>query len=426
MVNVRKKIYTCTTMTALVASTVLSSVAWADDPAPAPFEDKLLGDVGGERQKLSDAGVDVTLEYKGDFWSVPSGGIKHGGNYDDNLDIKFDFDGEKLFGIKGNKARFWLLNNFGGTPNASRVGSLQAIDNIEVKKSSFRLYEAWVEQALCDDKLSLLVGVHDLNSEFDVTDMSANFIKPTFQIGQAFAGTGKNGPAVFPHPSLAFRATLKPIEDTYVSAGVFDAVPDSLTNQRGTHLHLRSSDGMLLIAEAGYTPKVPDQADSSPDKIAVGAWMYSKETGDLSDVDGAGNPVQRRLAGAYFLSTYQFYHDKAAGEDIGVFFRSGIANGDATQADWDYEVGFVGNGWVPTRPDDEIGIGLSQAHNSNHYMTSVSNAADRNEYGFELYYRDKVMKGVTLQPDLQYIINHGTSTRTKNTTVIGLRLDINF
>ena len=410
-------------------STALSCAAtasYAAEEAKDPYADTLLGDIGGQRSKLSDAGVDVTVEYKADFLSDTSGGIKHGGNYLDNLDVKFAFDNDKLLGIKGNKALIYFLNNDGSKPNASRVGSTQGIDNIETGTSTFKLYEAWDEQSFFDNKLFVLVGLHDLNSEFDETDMTANFIKPTMQIGQTFAQSGQNGPSIFPTTSLAGRIKVAPTETSYISMAAFDGVPGDPNKPHGTHIDLRSRDGLLLIAEGGFTPKPADGVDGTPNKFAVGAWTYTKKMDDLVDVDGSGNPVKNRQDGAYFLSSYQVYHDKDAGHDLGVFLRGGIADGDTAQVDWDYEAGLVGNGWVPTRPDSEIGAGFSQAHNADKYIQSVSGAADRNEYSLELYYRDKLYRGISVQPDIQYVMNPGTDTVTKNATIVGIRFDVNF
>ena len=416
-------------LTLLLVSTAMSVAAanaYAAEEAKDPYEDNLLGDIGGQRSKLSDAGVDVTVEYKADLWSETSGGIKHGENYLDNLDLKFALDGEKLFGIKGNKALVYFINNNGSHPNASRVGSVQGIDNIEVGTDTFKLYEAWVDQSFFDDKLSVLVGLHDLNSEFDETDMTANFIKPVMQIGQTFAQSGENGPSIFPTTSLAGRVKISPTDTTYVSVAVFDGVPGDPQKPHGTHIDLRSRDGLLLISETGFTPKPAEGVDGTPNKFAVGAWTYTKKTDDLVDLDGSGNPVKNRMAGAYLLSSYQVYHNKETGHDIGVFLRGGIADGDTRQVDWDYEAGLVGNGWVPTRPDSEIGVGFAQAHNADKYVQSQSGVADRNEYSMELYYRDKLYRGISVQPDLQYVVNPGTDTVTKNATIVGVRFDINF
>jgi carbohydrate-selective porin OprB len=85
----------------------------------------------------------------------------------------------------------------------------------------------------------------------------------------------------------------------------------------------------------------------------------------------------------------------------------------------------VGNGWIPSRAEGQFGIGFTQAHNSDKYMTT-SPTSDRNEYGFELYYRDTVANGIVLQPDFQYIINPGSTAGVDNATILGLRTDISL
>lgn len=130
--------------------------------------------------------------------------------------------------------------------------------------------------------------------------------------------------------------------------------------------------------------------------------------------------------GVYLLSSYQVYHDKQTGQGIGMFFRGGVAEGDTVQVDWDYELGVVGNGWVPTRPDSEIGAGFTQSHNGGKYVQSVGGIANESEYGVEIYYRDKIMPGLSVQPDFQYVINPGSDKVTKNATLVGMRVDINF
>ena len=407
------------------ALTFSISVHAAEDTKD-PYAENLTGHWGGYRDKLSNAGVDITLEYKADLWSVNSGGSKHGQNYLDNTDLKFALDNEKLLGIKGNRALVYFINNDGSKPNASRIGSVQGVDNIEVGTDTFKLYEAWDEQSFFDNKITVLVGLHDLNSEFAETDMTANFIKPTLQIGQTFAQSGVNGPSIFPTTSLAARIKVMPTDTIYISAAAFDGVPGNPSRPHGTHIDINEHDGLLLVAEGGVTPKPAEGVDGTPNKIAIGGWTYTKEKPDLIDVDINGNPVRNRSIGAYFLSSYQFYYDKASGHDLGLFLRAGIADGDTAQTEWDYEAGFVGHGWIPTREDGEIGIGFSQSDNSSKYLRSVGGQGDRNEYAYELYYRDKLVKGISIQPDIQYIVNPGTDKIRKDALAFGVRFDINF
>jgi porin len=382
------------------------------------FQDRLSGDWNGSRSRWLASGLDVTLEYKADIWSNLSGGIKTGNNYIDNLDIIFDIDGEKMFGIQGNKARVYFINNNGGAPGVKQVGSVQGISNIEVGTNSFKLYEAWVDQSFMDDKLSILLGLHDLNTEFAVSDMSANFIKPVMQVGAEMAISGRNGPNVFPYTGLAARVKVKPSEITYVSVAAFDGVPGNPNHPRGTHISLGHKDGALLIAEAGIVPKMEGD-DGELNKLAIGVWDYTAKQDDLVPAS-----AKSRNAGVYLLGASQFYGDKE-GHKLGAFFRTGFADGDTHQVDWAYEVGLVGNGLISFRKDAEIGTAFTQSHNSDKYM-SQNAGSNRSEYGFDIYYRDTVYPGVTLQPEYQYIVNPGTVSARKNASVIGLRTDLNF
>lgn len=408
-----------------VLTALCASSAFATEEIKDPYEGNLLNNWGGQRGVLADAGVDVTVEYKADFWDVAEGGIKTGRNFDDNLDVKFALDGEKLFGIKGNKAMIYFINNDGSHPNLSRLGSLQGIDNIEVVKDTPKLYEAWMDQSFFDGKLSLLAGLRDLNAEFVETDSTANFIKPVMQIGPEFALSGRGGPSIFPTTSLAARVKLAPTEETYMQGGVFNAVAGDPDHPYGNHIE--TGGGALLIAEAGYVPA--GQGDANLTKFALGAWEYTQKFDDQFAVDASGNPLKKRSDGAYALASYRFYHEQNSHRDMTAFFRPGIADGDTRPIDIAYEAGLVGHGWVAARPDSEIGLGVSQSHNADTYvraMALVSTKIDRNEYGAELYYRDEVYHGVSLQPDVQYAANPATDARIDNSWIVGLRADVNF
>lgn len=406
-----------TFFTALYAS--LASLAVA---AEAPYGDKTLGDVGGARSKLANAGLELEVNYTGDLWGVAHGGKKRITTYLDLLELRANIDNEKLLGIKGNSMSVAMINSNGATTNSSAVGSTQGIDNAEVVSNGVRLYEAWVQQNFMDDRLSVLLGLHDLNSEFAVTTISDNFIKPTMQIGQSFAQSGTNGPSVFPTTSLAGRVKIKPSETTYIAAAAYDGIPGDPDHTTGSAIKIEDKDALLLVAEIGYTPQVESSEDEL-NKLALGVWRYTSALPDQEDAT-----LQRTPQGMYALGSYRFYHDQQ-GRAAGVFLRGGVADGDTAQVDWDYEAGLVGNGLIPSRPDSEIGFGISQAHNSDKYMRvqqAASTPVDRNEYSYELYYLDTIAPGISIQPDVQYVVNPGTDVVTGNATVLGLRLNVSL
>ena len=213
-----------------------------------------------------------------------------------------------------------------------------------------------------------------------------------------------------------------------MAVAAYDGIPGDPDRTSSSAVKLDDKDAMLFIGEVGFTPKAAD-SDGQPNKLAVGVWHYTGGLDDLTELDTNGDPAKSTAQGVYLLSSYRFYHDKKSGRDLGAFLRGGVADGDTAQVDWDYEAGLVANGWIPGREEGEIGLGISAAHNGDKYMdaqAAASTAADRNEYSYELYYRDTIYRGVTIQPDVQYVVNPGTDAVTDNATVVGLRLGVSF
>lgn len=398
-------------------SLALASPALAAEEAADTYGDYLLGDMGGVRPALERHGVNLGLEYTADFFNT-SGGTDDGSDFLDDLNIVFEVDGEKAFGIPGNTVMISFLNNNGTQMNDRHVGSVQGVNNIETGNPTFRLYEAWVEQQFFDNTLAVLIGLHDLNSEFWVTDVSGNFVKPVMQIGQSLAQTGTNGPNVFPQAGLAGRVRVNPTENSYLMFAAFEGIPGDPDHPSGTQFSHEDDEGLLLIAEAALLPAAPEGVDGDVNKLGLGVWRY---TGEQPDLVGGGESNQQ---GVYFLSSYQFYHDANAGSGIAAFLNGGIAEGDTVQTDWDLEVGFVGTGWVPSRPDGEIGLGVALAHNSDDYKEATP-GTDSIETSYEIYYRDTLWNGVSIQPDFQYVVNPGTDPAVDDATIFGVRLDLN-
>jgi hypothetical protein len=175
------------------------------------------------RSGLDDKGVTFEVVYTGEVSSNVSGGISQRSEYLENGDIMLSIDAEKLMGWKGASFSFYALANAGGSPSEI-VGDMQTVSNIDAD-DTWKLYEAWYQQNLFDEKLSLLLGLFDLNSEFDVTENAGLFLNSSFGIGPDYSQSGGNGPSIFPTTSLAFRVRVQPTDAFYVQSAVFDGVP---------------------------------------------------------------------------------------------------------------------------------------------------------------------------------------------------------
>jgi porin len=407
-----------TCLSTLLLSLSLSLPAFAEDAIN--YSNTLSGNWGGTRDNLAKKGIATDIIYRFDVMGNVSGGIKEGARALDNLDVIFNFDGEKLAGAKGLSAKIHLLNNFGGHPDADLVGSAQGVDNIEVPRSAARLYQAYIQQNLLDDRLSLLGGLYDVNSEFYVTDSSALFINSTFGMGTDMAQSGQNGPSTFPFTSAGIMARLNPTERTYIQGTILDGVPGEVGDERGTRIDFGKKDGWLVMGETGYTPE--------GGKIAAGGWYYTSKFDHLTAINASSNPLKKRSQGAYIIGEKQLYAD---GKDKGLagFARFGVANGAVNQFNYAWSAGLVYTGAFAGRDEGKLGLGITGAHNGSGYKAAALTAgtpADSAETTLELTYSDKITPWLWVQPDIQYIINPGTDKTLDNALVIASRFTINF
>jgi porin len=408
---------------ALAAEAVVSPLsATATNTNTAPYSDTLFGDPSGKRSAMLAQGYDLEVIYKLDFLNNLSRN-REKIYVLDNLDIKLAWDGEKAAGIKGASAFLHILSNRGDKPGAHSNRLPHGVDNIETPQNgnTSKIFQAWLQQSFLDERVSVLAGLYDLNSEFYATESSAMFTHPTFGIGAEMAGTGLNGPSIFPTTSFGIRLKTIPAPGYYLQAVTLDAVAGDPDNPHGTHVQFNEGDGLLNVVEGGIPLGSADNAHNN--KFSVGMWQYSTSFDDILDTDASGNPVQRISHGAYALVEKVLKYQ--AGSDnslISGFFRIGKTEGDTTQFDRAMSTGLVFTGLFAGREEDELGLGYAQERNSEKYRIASGNAV-HSEKSFELGYRYRATAGFVIQPFVQYLQNHSADTAQDKTWWLGVRLE---
>ncbi len=400
------------------------------------YSDTLLGDWGGRRGAMSAHGYDWEIVYKLDLLSETSAPGQPGCQGDtparcfntyglDNLDIKLSLDGEKIAGLKGSSALLYILSNHGSKPAVKSDRLPHGVDNIETPEggNTVKLYQAWIQQTFLDERLSVLAGLYDLNSEFYATESSGIFIHPTFGIGAEMAGTGQNGPSVFPTASFAIRAKAE-MEGYYLQAVTLDGVPGDPDNHQGTHVQFNKGDGVLHVVEAAIPLSVAENAHDN--KLAAGVWRYTARFDDLTGVDTYGNPLKRVSYGYYAMMEKVLRYKPGSNEEsINSFVRAGKTDGNTSQFDMAWSAGLVFSGPFAGRDQDQLGIAYAQERNGVKYRIASGNPTIH-EKSFELTYRYQAMPGLVLQPIAQYLLNHSNDPAQDKTLWLGMRIEASF
>src|SRR5690606_38043542 len=160
---------------------------------------------------------------------------------------------------------------------------------------------------------SIRAGLYDLNSEFYSNESAGLLIAPAFGIGSELAATGPNGPSIFPSTALAVRARFDVSERQSVMLAVLNA----------------------SAGEYGWRDSF---------NFNVGAWTYSDDQDDIRDLDGLGEPMQRRAFGAY--ATYE----RPLSEQATGFVRIGVSDGDTTSYSSGWQAGVLIESPLASRP----------------------------------------------------------------------------
>jgi porin len=396
-------------------------------------------DLKGEWAKQ---GITPSLQYQGDGAANAVGGARRGATYLGNLHLQLTLDGDTLIGAPGLTAFVDSVDIHGG--QASRfVGDAQGVSNI-AGPPGFTVYEAWLQYNFLDNRLSVLAGRYDLNTEFYRLQSASLFLNSSFGIGPEFAFSGFNGPSIFPDTSVGSRLAYKPTPNTVIRVAILDGSP--VRRAGGNTGLFESGDGVLLVSELAYldrpvldtTPHAPafrigrNPDDTSHDgKIALGGWYYSARFDDLSAVDASGQAISRRGSGGAYVVAERTLLKSTGDHDKSIvgFVQAGIGDKRVDRFGSYVGAGLAATGYVPGRPDDQLGIAVAVARNGSHYMRAQSAeaiATDRAETALELTYQAMITDWLTVQPDAQYVVHPNTDPSRRNALVFQLQFQLSF
>jgi porin len=364
---------------------------------------------------LAPAPISFGMAYAGEVAAVLAGGLDRGLVFLDRADLTMTVDGD-VMGVSGLTMFLNGMGVQGGSPS-EKIGDAQTASNIDAD-DTWKLIEAWVDYAPVE-ALSLRAGLYDLNSEFDAIETGAFFLHSSHGIGPEYSQSGRNGPSIFPTTGLGLRLAAHPHRDIVARAVVLDGVPGNPGDPDGTHLSLRSDEGALMAGELDYATE-----HLASLRLAAGAWYYTATTDDLVDVDTSGTAVRRNNHGGYLLAELgRLSAPSTAGSStsFSVFTRYGFASRDVNRFAHYFGAGAVLRG-VLGRSGDQVGLAVATAVTSPKFRRTA--ASTRAEIAWELGYRVSLARWLSVQPDVQVIINPGTSPSVGAALAMFLRVNL--
>lgn len=346
--------------------------------------------------------VDFGASYVTDVIGNLDGGEKKGFVWLGRADATISVDGS-AFGWDGAEIFVDVLAVQSADFSGDYVGDGQTVSNVQ-GDSAVRPIEAWVAGPISAD-VSVKLGMIDLNSEFDVQSVGKHFVGSSHGIGPEFSQSGANGPSIFPAGATAIMLRY---ESASWSArlGLFDAVAGSRKNPRQAAFRFPGTTGALLVGEV-------DRKLARGGEAQIGIWRYTPRF-ERIDTTRGGHGVSQ---GAYaMIETPLATHRDAKLEG---WMRIGVASSSVN------EIGaYAGGGLTYGDEAQRVGIAVAHARRGDAVMREAArhNArSNRAETAIELTYAYRVTPWLTIQPDLQYVVNPGWEPSRSDATVAGLR-----
>ncbi len=435
--------------------------------------DYATGDWLGVRTTLEDKGLEISGGYTAEVWGNMTGGLKQGAVYTGLLDFGATVDLEKLAGWKGASVSTTWLWLSGRDASEDLAGNLLTISNL-AGFNTLRMSELWFQQDFFqrgDDAasgLSIRLGQLTADGEFVISDYGALFTNGSFG-WPAFLYTNipEGGPG-YPMGTLGIRVALNPWEWMTLQSAVFQGnVFAQDVNRHGFRWDLNSDQGYFWINELQVRWNQGEDTNALPGQAKFGAWFHTADFADpffdedgvpLADEDSSGNPQTHSWNyGFYWILDQMLYREPAesmtaagfskdgksvaAGQGSGQFMEKPSQQGlgwfgriafgpqNRNFVGFYAESGLVYTGLIPTRDEDQVGVGFVYAQLTNGARETLELEGSRGvgaEMVLEFTYKAILTPWLYVQSDAQFVINPGATQDLNNAFVLGGRVSINF
>jgi hypothetical protein len=287
--------------------------------------------------------------------------------------------------------------------------NLNTLDDDNPEGQFMDLLEAFYTQKLLEDKVYFSIGkthaVVFIDNNAYANDEKTRFVGKPFVNNPVLNSEDEYAPFVVIGISPLENLSLVGLIASSSHGGQKD-VWNNVQNQP------------FLAGQLAYSPKIADRVGH----YRAYVWDATYDHPDLTD------PGIEKPGWGLGLSL-----DQEISEHAGVFARCGYNNKNVYPVEWFWSVGASLKGLIPTRGDDEVGIGiagLSGNGNLNNAKVDtgflLTGHNEGTEYHAEAYYRFAISEYLSITPDLQYIVNPLGDSHNDDVFAAMLRVHLSF
>jgi porin len=384
--------------------------SWINSWLSAPG---LTGTWFGLRDTLTQRGITPSISYTADVLGNPVGGLRQGSAYAGQLNADLTFDLGKLAGLDG------LTFDISGNWASGTDLSTDDIGNFFIVAQAFagdrvRLYTLYLDQSLFEGRLDIKVGRFAPGDDFLSWPEYTFFVN--IALNPAVFATQVNVPGFTAAPigTWGARVRAKPVETFTATIGMYYSDPSrDLGSTAGIDL------GYLAMAEFAYLHNRGKGAGGLPGNYRFGGYYDSNRYPTFRD----SQTFRLGNWGVYLLADQIVYREGGTDSQRALALFGALVAAPRQSINTIplfASGGLVYRGLLPSRRKDITGLAA--------YVGAFSRdlPGQSVETVLELTHTMPLTPWLTLQPDIQYIINPSGRSSTNNALVIGVQIMIQF
>ena len=390
----------------------------------------LLGDWNGKRTELAQQGIKFEANLLTDTAYLADGGRNEGADplTSAQLWLGTQLDMEKLAGWDGVTVRAVATARQGQSTSVRDLqGDAAQWANVQGTfgrgNQDSRLTELSIEKNYKDQGLSIKAGRLGLGMDFNV--MACDFASTAFcaaQMGKWQGNIWMNTPVA--QWGARVKQQLNP--EVAVQVGVYEFNPDNGNGAKegqGWSLDTDNADGVTIPAEVIWTPK--SLVNGLPGSYRVGG-MYNTADDVANQKDVATGEGKNRTFAGWLAVEQQLTSTGNGRQGLHSFANFTWHDRDTNKVDNSQQLGLKYIGLVDSQPNDILGLAVNRVHVNDRFADSRPVYDASAEYNIELNYSYNATKWLMLRPNLQYVINPGSSNKVDNALVVGLTTRVIF
>ena len=408
-------------------------VAMTSAQAESAFDPQgqyLFGDWDGKRTELAQQGIKFEANILTDTAYLAEGGRNEGADplTSAQLWLGTQLDMEKLAGWDGVTVRAVATARQGQSTSVRDLqGNAPHMANVQGTfgrgNQDSRLSELSIEKTFKDQGLSIKAGRLGLGMDFNV--MACDFASTAFcaaQMGKWQGNIWMNTPVS--QWGARVKQQLNP--EVAVQVGVYEFNPDNGNGKaegQGWSLDTDHADGVTIPAEVVWTPK--SFVNGLPGSYRVGG-MYNTADDIANQKDIATGEGKNRTFAGWLAIEQQLTSTGSGRQGLHSFANFTWHDRDTNKVDNSQQIGVKYIGLVDSQPNDILGLAVNRVHVNDRFADSRPAFDASAEYNIELNYSYNATKWLMLRPNLQYVVNPGSSNQVDNALVLGLTTRVIF